>query len=70
MSVILQRGDKIHLCVPVDGSQSRVDMQKEAVETARQLTAQYATYGVHVELWAANTGLTAPVVVAVFREVP
>jgi hypothetical protein len=65
--MILQRGDVIHLAIPLSGYGHAPD----AAETKRlvaELTAYYLTHGVTIGYWSAGSLCAHPTVVAVFRE--
>jgi len=68
MTAYLQPGDQIHIAFPVSGSLYPDAARAEAERTHADLTATYAKLGVTVVTSSANSALTAPVVVAVFRQ--
>lgn len=69
MSVILQRGDKIHLAIPFTAGNGTYGQQKtEAEVEAEHYIAFYLEQGIQVVRWSANNALTHPYVVAVFRD--
>lgn len=69
MSVILQRGDRIHLAVPISAA-SQHEAETETRKAIAALEPDYTQQGVTIISWSANTLLTHPVVVAVFRDSP
>jgi hypothetical protein len=68
VTAILRPGDKIHLAFGVDPHVNREMVQQEALIVARNMTEAYAAQGVTIVRWTANTTLSHPVVVAVFRD--
>jgi hypothetical protein len=64
---ILRRGDRIHLAFPALPGDSEAS-GRQVARDAVVLTDMYAKVGVHVEIWSANSALSHPTVVAVFRD--
>lgn len=65
---ILQRGDAIHLALPITSGLYGSDLRDEANRSSAEQVAFYATMGVTVAQTTWSTGLSAPVIVAVFRQ--
>ena len=69
--IVLKRGDKIHLAFPLNGSiehMTPLEQVRAAQEQADYFCSQYAALGIDVVISGGNSRLTAPVVVAVFRD--
>jgi hypothetical protein len=64
---ILQRGDKIHLAFGLSGNLTPPEAFFEAQKAITTIKENYREQGVEIVEWTANTGLTHPVVVAIFR---
>jgi hypothetical protein len=68
VSVVLRRGDRIHIALPISptlyGDQLRVKLNEDAAT----LATQYAAQGVTIAYWTAHTACTHPHIVAVFRD--
>ena len=60
MSIILQRGDRIHMAVP-DGAHGQL---------IDDINRSYAERNIFIEMIDFCPGLTHPVIVAVFRDPP
>lgn len=67
MTAYLQPGDQIHLAFPISAGLFPSEANAEAQREHDQFAANYAKLGVTVVTSSANSALTAPVVVAVFR---
>lgn len=68
MTVILKRGDRIHLAVGLDNHGDVEAVKKQLREAIADLSDTYTKQGVTVVQWTGSTTLTHPVVVAVFRD--
>ncbi len=68
MTAYLQPGDRIHLAFQASDHPNAAKAEAQVKDDARDFTAAYAQQGVTVETWSANSALTHPVVVAVFRD--
>lgn len=64
MTAILRSGDKIHIAFGVDTGTTKV----RAEEVAQDYLNMYSRLGVTIVQWTASTALTAPVIVAIFRD--
>lgn len=68
MTTILRRGDKIHLAFGLDSRLSREEAAVESKKNHDFFAKMYGRMGVEVSFSTGSSTLTAPVVVAVFRE--
>jgi hypothetical protein len=68
MTAILRRGDKVHIACGIDSGQTQQQCLLQANTIMAQMKREYAPLGVEVVLLTANHGVTAPVIVAIFRE--
>lgn len=66
MTAYLQHGDSVHLAIPMFMKHGSPDLTQAQID-GREITGLYASHGVTVVRCEANTGLTAAVVTAVFR---
>jgi len=70
VTAYLQPGDRIHLAMPLDGRLLPHEVQAETERIYAEQRAYYADHDVNVVQLSASSALTAPVVVAVFRDKP
>lgn len=64
MSIVLKRGDHVHLAVPLTRN-NPADANEEAARMHRELTDFYRTYGITVALTSATNSVPHVTVVAV-----
>lgn len=67
MSVVLQRGDKIHLAFGVRSGLSPDEFAKESTKLHGEYAAAYASMGVEIVISTGSETIVQPVVVAVIR---
>lgn len=67
MSIVLYPGDKIHLAFGIDSNLTAAARREQAHREHDEFARTYARHGVEVVSSSANSLLTHPVVVAVFR---
>lgn len=67
MTAYLKPGDKVWLAFPMNQGEKE-EAKRQASLDAQFFTNNFATMGVTVVNWSANSALTHPVIVAVFRD--
>jgi len=67
VSAVLQRGDIIHLAMPLSAV-AGIPNVEETRRLVEELSAFYASHGITVGYWSAGSLCPCPTVVAVFRQ--